>query len=78
MNEISLEMIEKYRKHTSEELRTLLIKKEDNLDKITLELQNLYGLTIPQENYDDIQRRREEIKSIEFIILDRFKSMMIK
>ena len=78
MSEIKLEMIQKYRKCTSEELRNLLIKKEDNLDKIILELQNLYGLTIPQENYDDIQRRKEEIKSIEFVILDRFKSMMIK
>ena len=71
-------MIKKYCNLPNDELRNILLKKEEELDRYSAELHRMYGLSIPSEDFKKVKEKRKEIESIGFVILQRFKSMEIK
>lgn len=78
VQERKIELLRYYKEMDSNQLRQLLIEKEDSLDKFSMMLHRMYGLEIPQSDYDEVMEKREEIKCIETVILQRFKAMEIK
>lgn len=75
-----LDYMKNYENLSNNELRNKLIKKEDKLDSLSKDLYKIQSVLghISQEKYEEIQKRREEIKALETIVLKRFKSMQIK
>lgn len=62
----------------NDRLRDLLIDSEEELDKFVYSLQRMYGLTIPQEDFEMLTEKKEKVKAIQFIVLKKFKSAEIK
>lgn len=75
-----LDYMKNYKNLSNNQLRNKLIKKEDKLDSLSKDLYKIQSVLgyISQEKYEEIQKKREEIKALEIIVLKRFKSMQIK